>query len=555
MLAGLAPSTGEAQRKLAENAVSVNGEKFAERTIARDLLGDAPGAAPGQASRPGSLGELTKAKRNDQFGPGPLHPTTMLRTANIVGSGPNGLAAAVALAQRGVAVTVFERNENIGGACSTAELTLPGFRNDVGASCFPLAVASPFFKSLPLEEFGLQWIEPPAPLAHPLDDGTAVMLEHDLGATAAQFSEHDARAWRALLSPSVRDWPKVVEGFMRPLAGAPKHPVTMATFGVVGGLPARWLARAAFSSESARALLGGLAAHAVIPLTEVASAATGLVLATAGHTTGWPVVRGGSQAITQALARYLRSLRGRIIVEFEVQQIEKLQRLSPADVTLFDTSADAMSAIANDALSEGFKAKLKRFKRGPGVFKIDYALKQPIPWRAADCLRAGTVHVGGTLEEIVKSEEDAFEGRYNDRPFIIVVQPSLFDPERAPAGEAGEAQHTAWAYCHVPTGSEEDRTDVIEAQIERFAPGFREVVLARRAWNARALEVMNPNLVGGDISGGAMTLTQLLARPTLKAYRTSNPRIYICSSSTPPGAGVHGMCGYNAAMAALSDWR
>jgi phytoene dehydrogenase-like protein len=477
-----------------------------------------------------------------------------LRTANVVGSGPNGLAAAVALAQRGVAVTVFERNENIGGACSTAELTLPGFRNDVGSSCFPMAAASPFFRSLPLEEFGLEWIEPPAPLAHPLDDGTAVMLEHDVAATAAQFDEHDARAWRALLNPSVRDWPRVVEGFMRPLAGAPKHPVTMAMFGVVAGLPARWLARAVFSSESARALMGGLAAHAVIPLTEVASAATALVLASAGHTTGWPVARGGSQAITQALARYLRSLHGRIIVEFEVNRLKDLERVSPADVTLFDTSAHAMSAIAGDALSEGFRAKLRGFKRGPGVFKIDYALKQPIPWRAADCLRAGTVHVGGSLEEIVASEEDAFKGRHNDWPFVIVVQPSLFDSERAPAAEDGAAQHTAWAYCHVPTGSEEDRTEVIEAQIERFAPGFRECVLARRAWNARALEVMNPNLEGGDITGGAMTLMQLLARPTLRGYKTSNRKIYICSASTPPGGGVHGMCGFNAAMAALRDW-
>ncbi len=478
-----------------------------------------------------------------------------LRTANVVGSGPNGLAAAVALAQRGVAVTVFERNESIGGACSTAELTLPGFRNDVGSSCFPMAVASPFFRSLPLEEFGLEWIEPPAPLAHPLDDGTAVMLEHSIEATAAQFDQHDARAWRALLNPSVRDWPQVVEGFMRPLTGVPKHPVAMATFGMVAGLPARWLANAAFSTGKARALLGGLAAHAVIPLTEVSSAAVALVLASAGHTTGWPVARGGSQAITQALARYLRSLRGRIIVEFEVQKLEKLQRLSTAEVTLFDTSAGAMSAIAGDALSDGFRAKLKRFKPGPGVFKIDYALRQPIPWRAAECLRAGTVHVGGTLEEIVASEEDAFEGRHNDRPFIIVVQPSLFDSERAPAGGDGTAQHTAWAYCHVPTGSEEDRTEVIEAQIERFAPGFRECVLARRTWNARALEWANPNLEGGDISGGAMTLTQLVVRPTLRAYRTSNRGIYICSASTPPGGGVHGMCGYNAAMAALKDWR
>ena len=477
-----------------------------------------------------------------------------LRTANIVGSGPNGLAAGVALAQCGVAVTVFERNENIGGACSTAELTLPGFKNDVGSSCFPMGVASPFFRSLPLEEFGLRWIEPPAPLAHPLDDGTAVMLEHDVDATAAQFGQHDARAWRALMGPSVRDWAQLVEAVTKPWMGLPQRLDTMVGFGSVALFPARGLARAVFQEERARALFAGVAAHAVIPLTQVASSAAGLVLTTAAHTTGWPVAAGGAQSITQALAGLLRSLGGRIVTEFEVGSLGELERLNAADVTLFDTSPEMMTAIAGDALTESFRARLRRFRRGPGIFKVDYALRRAIPWSAAECARAATVHLGGSLEEIVASEADAFAGRQNDRPFVIVVQPSLFDPERAPITEDGSAQHTAWAYCHVPSGSDEDRTAVIEAQIERFAPGFADCVLARRSWNASALERVNPNLQAGDVSGGAMTLEQLIARPTLRGYRTSNPAIYLCSASTPPGGGVHGMCGYNAALAALEDW-
>jgi phytoene dehydrogenase-like protein len=477
-----------------------------------------------------------------------------LRTANIVGSGPNGLAAAVTLAECGVAVTVFERNERIGGACSTAELTLPGFKHDVGSSCFPLGVASPFFRSLPLEDYGLTWIEPPAPLAHPLDDGTAVVLEHDLEQTCAQFAGHDARAWRALLGPSVRDWDQLVEAVTAPWMGLPQRLDTMVGFGVVAGLPARMLARGAFKEERTRALFAGVAAHGVIPLTHVASSATGLLMASAAHTTGWPVAAGGAGAITHALAAYLRSLGGRIVVDFEVHSLEELERLNPADITIFDTSAGAMAAIAGEALTESFRVRLRHFRRGPGIFKVDYALRQPIPWKATECARAGTVHVGGALEEIAASEADAFAGRQNERPFVLVVQPSLFDPERAPAAEDGSAQHTAWAYCHVPSGSDEDRTAVIDAQMERFAPGFAECVLARRSWNATALELENPNLVAGDVGGGAMTLDQLVARPTLRGYRTSNPAVYLCSSSTAPGGGVHGMCGFNAALAALKDW-
>jgi phytoene dehydrogenase-like protein len=417
-----------------------------------------------------------------------------------------------------------------------------------------MAAASPLFRSLPLERFGLRWIEPPAALAHPLDDGTAAMLEHDVESTAAQFGEHDARAWRALMGPSVRDWDQLTEAVMAPWMALPQRLDTMVGFGSVAMFPARGLARAVFREERTRALFGGVTAHAVMPLTHLGSSAIGLVLTTAAHTTGWPVAAGGAQSITYALAGYLRSLGGRIVTEFEVGSLEELERLSSADFTLFDTSVAALDAIAGDALTPSFRAKLRRFKRGPGIFKVDYALSQPIPWAAAECARAGTVHVGGSLDEIVASEADAFAGRHNDRPFIIVVQPSLFDPERAPRAENGSAQHTAWAYCHVPSGSDEDRTGVIEAQIERFAPGFKDCVLARRSWDASALERMNPNLREGDISGGAMTLGQLVARPTLREFRTSNRGIYLCSASTPPGGGVHGMCGYNAALAALKDW-
>jgi phytoene dehydrogenase-like protein len=415
-------------------------------------------------------------------------------------------------------------------------------------------VASPFFRSLPLEDYGLRWIEPPAPLAHPLDDGTAVLLEHDLEATAAQFGRHDARAWRALLGPSVRDWDQLVEAVTAPWMALPQRLDTMVGFGAVAMFPARMLARAAFNEERTRALFAGVAAHGVIPLTHVASSALGLLLASAAHTTGWPVAAGGAGSITHALAGYLRSLGGRIVLDFEVQSMEELERLNPSDITIFDTSAEAMAAIAGDALTESFRVRLRHFRRGPGIFKVDYALRQPIPWKAEECARAATVHVGGSLEEIAASEADAFAGRQSERPFVLVVQPSLFDPERAPAREDGSAQHTAWAYCHVPSGSEEDRMAVMEAQIERFAPGFADCVLARRSWNATALQMENPNLRCGDVSGGAMTLDQLVARPTLRGYRTSNPAIYLCSSSTVPGGGVHGMCGFNAALAVLKDF-
>jgi len=468
-----------------------------------------------------------------------------LRTANIIGSGPNGLAAAITLAQRGVAVTVYERNAQPGGACSTAELTLPGFHHDLGSSVYPLGIASPFFRTLPLEAFGLRWIQPDASLAHPFDDGTALLLEHSLDATAAQFDVHDARAWKSLLASSVRDWPKLVSDFTQPLLRFPSHPVAMAFFGMPAILPAQTLARTVFRSEHARAFFAGFAAHAVIPLTHVASAATGLVLATAGHTTGWPIVAGGARGLTNALTTYLESLGGKILLNAEIRS---LADLPPADATLFDTSVESLTRIAGDALTPSFRTRLAHFKPGPGIFKIDYALSQPIPWRAAECSRAATVHLGGSLAEIAASEHNAFYGKHSDKPFVLLVQPSLFDSTRAPEGK-----HTAWAYCHVPTGSTVDMTSAIEAQITRFAPGFQDCVLARRASNSTTLAEWNPNLAGGDVSGGAMTLSQLLFRPTARGYRTSNPSLYLCSSSTPPGGGVHGMCGNIAALTAYKE--
>ena len=474
-----------------------------------------------------------------------------LRTANIIGSGPNGLAAAITLAQRGVAVTVYERNSQLGGACSTAEVTLPGYHHDLGSSAYPLGIASPFFRSLPLAEHGLRWIAPPAPLAHPFDDGTALTLESTLEATADQLSPHDSKAWHSLFASSIRDWSSLVEDFTQPLLRLPDHPLTMARFGLPALLPAQMLATTLFRDARTCGLFAGVAAHSVLPLSYVASAATGIVLTAAAHTTGWPVAAStspgvhGAQSISNALASYLQSLGGLILLTSDVQQLNDLPF---ADATLFDTSVEGLIRIAGPALSPGFRSSLSTFQHGPGIFKLDFALSQPIPWRSPACLRAATVHLGGTLPEIARSEDDAFRGRHNDRPYVLLVQPSLFDPSRAPVGK-----HTAWAYCHVPTGSNVDRTEVIEAQIERFAPGFRDCILARRTSASQALSDWNPNLVGGDVSGGAMTLQQLLMRPTVRGYRTSNPGLYLCSSSTPPGGGVHGMCGHLAALSAFRD--
>jgi phytoene dehydrogenase-like protein len=468
----------------------------------------------------------------------------LMRQAAIVGAGPNGLSAAITLARAGVATTVFEAAETVGGAARTAELTLPGFRHDVGSSAYPLGVASPFFRELPLEQFGLRWIEPAAAMAHPLDDGSAVMLEHSVEATAAGLGV-DGDTWRRLIGPLVEGWPELCGEILGPLLHVPRHPFLLGRFGVFAMLPATALGRILFRGERARALFAGCAAHLTRPLESAASSAVGLVMAAAAPAVGWPIVEGGAQALSDALAAYLVSLGGEIRTGV---RISDLRELGDAEAILCDVSPQQLRRIAGDRLSPEYAEKMEQFMYGPGVFKVDWALSEAIPWRAKECLRAATVHLGGTMEEIAAAESAPWRGEASARPFVLVTQPSLFDATRAPAGK-----HTAWAYCHVPNGWEGSAVDAIEAQMERFAPGFRECVLARHVMGTRALEQWDANLIGGDIGGGAMTLGQMVARPALSAYRTGTKGIYLCSASTPPGGGVHGMCGYLAAVRALED--
>jgi phytoene dehydrogenase-like protein len=456
-----------------------------------------------------------------------------MATASIIGSGPNGLSAAITLASAGVATTISERNSRIGGACSTAETTLPGFRHDLGSSVYPMGVASPFFRSLPIE---IPWIEPPAACAHPLDDGTAVLLEHSIEDTVANLDAADGRKYRSLFEPLVERFDDLAVEILGPVLHTPKHPFLLARFGLSALLPAASLARARFSGRRARALFAGVAAHSVMSLEAPTSAAVGLVLISAGHARGWPIVRGGAQTLSDALGRYLESLGGRIDTGREVTQLPE------ADLVLADVNPRLVLGIAGPALPAGYRQQLERFRYGPGAFKIDYALSSPIPWTATECLRSATVHLGGTLEEIVASESSFT----SEAPFVLLVQPSLFDSSRAPEGK-----HTAWAYCHVPNGSTTDRLEAIEGQIERFAPGFRDCVLARVISPPAALERWNPNLAGGDLSAGAMNFRQLLFRPTGSLYRTPLAGLYFCGASTPPGGGVHGMSGFHAAQEAL----
>jgi phytoene dehydrogenase-like protein len=463
--------------------------------------------------------------------------------AVIVGSGPNGLAAAISLARAGRSVLVIEGRDTVGGGMRTAELTLPGFRHDICSAVHPLGMGSPFFRDLPLEQHGLRWIQPDAPLAHPLDHGEAVVLDRSFDATAAYLGR-DAAAYRRLIAPLAERWQEILGDLLGPLS-VPSHPVAFARFGAGAILPAAALARAWFRGQRARALFAGLAAHSIMPLQRPLTAAYGLMLGLLAHGVGWPMPAGGSQAIADALASYLHSLGGEIRTGWWVRS---LAELPPADAYLFDITPRDLINIAGDALPSGYQRTLRRYRYGPGVFKLDYALDGPIPWRNPAVARGGTVHVGGTLEEIVASEQDAWQGRHAEQPFVLVVQSSLFDPSRAPAGK-----HTAWAYCHVPNGSTVDMTATVESQIERFAPGFRDRILARHAMNAMQMEQYNPNYVGGDINSGVQDLFQHFTRPAVRVspYTTPNPRIFLCSSATPPGGGVHGMCGYWAAQAAL----
>jgi len=469
-----------------------------------------------------------------------------LLKAVVIGSGPNGLTGAVFLARAGFEVVVHEAAEEIGGGTRTAELTLPGFRHDLCSAIHPLGRASPAFREIGLE---LEWIEAPVEAAHPLDDGTAVVLERSIDATADQLGL-DGGAYRGLLGPLAEAWDRIEPVLVGPYPPSPRQVLAVLRLGLQFPLAAlaaaRSLAESRFTTERARALFAGHAAHSMLPLERRPTAGFGLALLLMGHVVGWPFPRGGSQAIADGLAAELRRLGGEIYTSSPVDELPR------ADVVLAAVVPRELVRIARGRLPERYERALLRYRHGPGAFKLDWALSGPIPWRAEECRRAGTVHLGGTLDEISASEWGAWSGRPSERPFVLLAQHSLFDPTRAPEG-----QHTAWAYCHVPNGSSVDMTEAIEAQVERFAPGFRDLVLARSAMGPAELEARNRNLVGGDLNGGAQDLGQLFFRPVRRRvpYRTPLPGVYLCSSSTPPGGGVHGMCGYAAALTALRDTR
>ena len=459
----------------------------------------------------------------------------------VVGAGPNGLAAAIVLAQAGKSVAVFEANEEIGGGVRSAALTLPDFVHDICSAVYPLAIGSPFFRSLPLAQHGLEWIQPPAALAHPFDDGTAIVVERSISETAAQLA-FDANSYEKLVGQFAADWDNLSHDLVGPIRW-PNHPLKVVQFGILALQPAKRFAERRFRHERTQALFAGLAAHSMLPLENWGTAAFGLVLGITAHALGWPIVRGGAQRLSDALTSYLRSLGGKVFCQHPVKS---LSDLPPSRVILCDVTPRQLLGIAGARLPSKYRETLKNYFYGMGAFKIDWALSAAVPWRARECSRAATVHLGATLAEIARSERLAWHGFQPDNPFVLLVQPSLFDDSRAPPGK-----HTLWAYCHVPNGSGFDMTARIESQIERFAPGFMQTILARRVSSPADLERRNANLVGGDINGGAASLQQLFFRPTRRLYSTPDPSLYICSSSTPPGGGVHGLCGYFAARAAL----
>jgi len=463
--------------------------------------------------------------------------------AIVIGSGPNGLAAAIVLAQAGRRVVVFEAEETFGGGTRSAALTIPGFTHDVCSAIHPFAVASPFFRTLPLAQYGLEWIEPPISLAHPFDGGTAAAVVRSLEDTASGLGV-DAKSYEQLMRPIVDNWNQLEPTIMGPLRW-PAHPVLLARFGLHAFRPARGFARGVFATERARGLFAGLAAHAMLPLDKMMTSGFGLVLGALAHIAGWVMPRGGSQAIANALAAHLRALGGEVVTNHRVTSIDTLP---PARAVLCDLSPKPLLRIAGDRFPDWYRRKLAKYRYGMGAFKVDWALEAPIPWRAPECARAGTVHLGGPLDEIAASERAAWDGRDSERPFVLLTQPTLFDPSRAPEG-----QHIVWTYCHVPNGSAVDMLPRIEQQIERFAPGFRERVIAKTVMRPADIEYHNANLVGGDIASGACDIWQLFTRPTRQWYSTPARGVYICSASTPPGVGVHGMCGYFAAKRALEE--
>lgn len=465
--------------------------------------------------------------------------------AVVVGAGPNGLAAAVRLARDGLGVLVVEARDRPGGGATTEELTLPGYLHDVCSSVHPLGAGSPFFRDLPLERYGLEWVHPTTPLAHPLGGDDAAALERDIHATAESLGE-DGRRWVEVFGPLVERADALLEDVLSPL-GIPSHPLLLGRFGLRAVRSATGLARSLFRGERARALFAGSAAHSLAPLDRSPTASFGLVLSIAGHAYGWPFARGGSQAITGALVAYLESLGGRVECS---RPVRSLDELPDTPITLLDLTPREVLRVAGDRLPGRYRRALERYRYGPGVFKVDWALAEPIPWRSEVCRRAGTLHLGGTLAEIERAERAPWEGRHPDRPFVLLAQPSVHDRSRAPGGG-----QTAWAYCHVPNGSDRDMTRAIEDEVERYAPGFRDVILARATMTAREVEMHDPNFVGGDIAGGAMTLRQLFLRPVARPspYRTPLKGVYLCSCATPPGGAVHGMCGFHAAETALGD--
>lgn len=465
--------------------------------------------------------------------------------AIVVGSGPNGFAAAITLARENLSVVLLEGKSTIGGGMRSAELTLPGFTHDICSAVHPLAISSPFFRTLPLSQFGLEWVHPDAPLAHPFNDGDVITLERSLDATCGVLGE-DGEAYRNLMQPLVENWDKLAPDLLAPLH-IPSHPIDMARFSYHGIQSAERLARKLFKNELTRGFFAGLAAHSILPLDKYLTAGFGLVLAILGHAVGWPIARGGSQSIANALEAYFLSIGGEIITDMNIETIDQLPK---AKAILFDVAPKQLLKIVGDRFPQNYKRKLEEYRYGPGVFKMDWALNNPIPWQVQECARAGTVHLGGTLATIAKSEREIWEGKNPENHFILLSQPTLFDSTRAPPGK-----HIAWAYCHVPNGSTLDMTKRIEYQIDQYAPGFYDSIIGRNVMSTVDLEAYNPNYVGGDINGGAADIQQFFTRPTARIVPYSTPLkgVYICSSSTPPGGGVHGMCGYHAAQAALKQ--
>ena len=464
--------------------------------------------------------------------------------AIVIGSGPNGLASAILLQQKGLSVLLIEGKETIGGGLRTAELTLPGFLHDICSAVHPLAVSSPFFETLPLSNHGLEYIYPKIAAAHPFDDGTAAHLQTEIGLTSDSLGKDEA-SYQKLITPLVNSWPLIKQDVLG-LLHFPHHLPEMANFGLKALSSASHLSKS-LKSPQASAFFVGMAAHSMQPLTKLTTAAAGLVLLIAGHTNGWPIPKGGSQQIANALAGYFHSIGGEIQTNFFVSN---LSQLPSAHAILFDTTPKQLLQIAGHQLSTIYKWQLKRYRYGMGVFKVDWALSEPIPFTNKNCRQAGTLHLGNSIKEIIANEQQTWEGGHPEKPFVLLSQPSIFDKSRAPINK-----HTAWAYCHVPNGSEKDMTTQIENQVERFAPGFKDVILARHTFNTSQMQAYNPNYIGGDINGGVLDIGQLFTRPALRLspYQTSKKGLYLCSASTPPGGGVHGMCGYHAAKRALKD--